>query len=124
MRDVIFCHCRMCRIQGAIASVGVLRVNFRLLRAETLKGYSASPKATRWFCGECGSSVYWDPAAPRDYVAVWAGGLDQPTGLRSAGHIFVADKPDYYEISDQLPEFDGPEHITSLEQVDAFKDLQ
>jgi hypothetical protein len=125
MRDVIICHCSMCRIQGAIASVGVLRVNFRILRGQdVLKGYRSSPKATRWFCGDCGSAVYWDPAAPRDYVAVWAGGIDQPTGLRTAGHIFVAEKPDYYDLEgNNLPVFDGPEHNTSLQNPDFLADL-
>jgi len=34
-----------------------------------------------------------------------AGALDQPTGLTSEVHIFFADKPDYYEIADDLPKF-------------------
>ena len=123
MRDVVYCHCNMCRIQGAIASVGVKRVNFRIVRGDTLKSFDSSPKAKRWFCGECGSSIYYDPALPRDYVAVWAGTLDQPTGLRSSGHIFVADKPDYYEITDGLPEFDGPEHLTSLLPANYFEEV-
>ncbi len=28
-----------------------------------------------------------------------------PTGLRTAAHIFVADRGDYYEITDDLPRF-------------------
>jgi hypothetical protein len=33
-----------------------------------------------------------------------AGTLDSPTGLRAEKHIFTADKGDYYEIADGLPQ--------------------
>jgi hypothetical protein len=32
------------------------------------------------------------------------GALDQPTQLKLARHIFVADKGDYYDITDELPQ--------------------
>jgi hypothetical protein len=31
--------------------------------------------------------------------------MDKPTGLAISMHIFVADKGDYYEIDDGLPQF-------------------
>ena len=33
-----------------------------------------------------------------------AGTLDAPTGLAVKGHIFTADKGDYYDITDGLPQ--------------------
>jgi hypothetical protein len=33
------------------------------------------------------------------------GALDDPTGLRTERHIFVAHKGDWYEIADGLPQF-------------------
>ena len=35
-----------------------------------------------------------------------AGAFEQPSALKSEMHIFVADKGDYYEITDDLPQFD------------------
>ncbi len=32
------------------------------------------------------------------------GAIDTPTGVRLAKHIFVADKGDYYDIEDGLPQ--------------------
>lgn len=32
------------------------------------------------------------------------GAFDTPTGLQLARHIFVADKGDYYDITDDLPQ--------------------
>jgi hypothetical protein len=36
-----------------------------------------------------------------------AGTLNEPTGLKAKGHIFVADAGDYYSIDDGLPQSAG-----------------
>ena len=43
----------------------------------------------------CGSTLFWQGKG-RDYVAIAAGSLDGDSGLRIEGHIFCADKGDYY----------------------------
>jgi hypothetical protein len=40
-------------------------------------------------------------------ISISAGSLDQPTGLRTVRHVFVADKADYYEITDGLEQLSG-----------------
>ena len=35
-----------------------------------------------------------------------AGAFEQPSALKAEMHIFVADKGDYYEITDGLPQFE------------------
>ena len=42
-----------------------------------------------------------------DHVAIAAGTLDQPTGLRTVAHIYVADAGDYYTIADGLKTYPG-----------------
>jgi len=37
-------------------------------------------------------------------AAITAGTLDAPTHITLIEHIFVADKSDYYEINDDLPQ--------------------
>ena len=37
-------------------------------------------------------------------MSVAMGAFDKPTGTRLAIHIFVADKGDYYDIADGLPQ--------------------
>src|SRR5262245_3023838 len=80
LRDVINCHCTMCRRVGFVANVGVARSAFTLLADRTLRSYASSPAVNRFFCGTCGAQIYWDPLR-RDYVVVAAGTLDQPTCL-------------------------------------------
>jgi hypothetical protein len=53
--------------------------------------------ARRGFCGECGSSLFWD-APDRDTISIAAGTLDAPTGLRTVEQIYTEDAGDYYEI--------------------------
>ncbi len=108
LRGVVFCHCTLCRIQGAPVTAGVARENFHLLKGATLKSYTSSDDAKRWFCEHCGAAIYWEPFGECFY-AIFAGSLDQPTGMRTEKHIFTADKPDYYEIHDSTPRFAGPE---------------
>ena len=59
--------------------------------------------ARRGFCGECGSSLFWD-APGRPTVSIAAGTVDQPTGLRIAAHWYASQAGDYYDLpSDGLP---------------------
>jgi hypothetical protein len=51
----------------------------------------------------CGAPLFWDPNA-KDVIAVSMGAFDVPTGARLEKHIFAADKGDYYEIKDGLPQ--------------------
>ena len=66
-----------------------------------LKWYRSSEVARRGFCRDCGASRFWEPLG-EDRVAVAAGSIDPPSGLKTVRHVFVADKSDYYEIADGL----------------------
>ncbi|MGI9465410.1 MAG: GFA family protein [Aestuariivirgaceae bacterium] len=101
LRDVVGCHCQQCRkVTGHImAATAAKLVDFNIIRDDGLARYRSSDTAERGFCRTCGSSLFWW-ADGKDYVAITAGTLDGLTGLKIAGHIFCADKGDYYEIMD------------------------
>jgi hypothetical protein len=86
------------------AATAASRVDLEIGDETALAWYESSPGIRRGFCATCGSSLFWD-AADRDYIAIFAGSLDRPSGLELVEHIFVADKGDYYEIADGLPQF-------------------
>jgi hypothetical protein len=100
LREVIACHCTQCRKQTGhfMAATAAKLDKFRLTRDEGLRWYRSSAAAARAFCQFCGSSLFWQ-GNDRDYVAIAAGTLDGETGLSIAGHIFCADKGDYYDIT-------------------------
>jgi hypothetical protein len=74
----------------------------RLVEARGLKWYASSAIARRGFCSECGGSIFWEPAA-KDYVAIAAGTLDAPTGLKTALQIHVESAGDYYAVDERIP---------------------
>ncbi|MCP5035988.1 MAG: GFA family protein [Rhodobacteraceae bacterium] len=99
------CHCSQCRKQsGHIwSSSDVPRGRVTIQGAKRLTWYRSSEKARRGFCTTCGSFLFWD-LDDADTLAVAMGALEKPTGVRLCQHIFVADKGDYYDINDGLPQ--------------------
>lgn len=111
LRPVVNCHCSQCRRTSGhfVAATAALPENLTLTVSEGLRWYRSSEKAQRGFCVHCGSSLFWEPASG-DRIVIMAGTLDEPTGLRTAAHIFVGDASDYYEIDDDLPRFADGDH--------------
>jgi len=105
MRPVVACHCSQCRrTSGHVwAATSVPDSALRLTRADGLRWYRSSDHARRGFCATCGASLFWKPDG-EDRTAIAAGALEPPTGLRLDRHIFTADKGDYYDITDDLPQ--------------------
>jgi hypothetical protein len=103
------CHCSMCRKHHGAAFATFVSVNtsdFRWVKGEDLLvRYPSSPGHTRGFCRVCGSSLPDpDPGAADFFLP--ASTLDDDPGVRPAAHIFVASKAAWFEISDDLPQFD------------------
>lgn len=98
---VVACHCTQCRKQTGHhwASTHTADADLHFVSKESLRWYRSSPRAQRGFCGRCGSTLLWKTDDSQT-TSVCVGAIDGPTGLRLAGHIFVADAGDYYSISD------------------------
>ena len=99
LRDVVECHCAMCRkTHGHIgAYTAAPKQNLRIVETRGLKWYRSSDQARRGFCAECGGTLFFEPLA-KDYVAIAAGTLDPPTGLKTVVQIHVNSAGDYYSI--------------------------
>jgi hypothetical protein len=115
LRDVLMCHCQECRRwHGHVAAYTAARRDELVMTEQRGLRWVQSPHsdagARRGFCGECGSSLFWDPLG-REIVSIAAGTLDQPTGLRVAAHWFVSQAADYAA----LPEDGLPRHERSWE---------
>ena len=108
LRDVVNCHCTMCqRLHGVFgAHSKAKKADIDIVEDDGLAWYATSDRARRGFCCTCGSHLFWEPVG-QDATGIVAGTLDPPTGLKTLGHIFTAEKSDFYEIADNLPRFDG-----------------
>ena len=101
LMPVIACHCGQCRKTSGnyVAATSAQRELVEI--RGTPKWYRSSETARRGFCPTCGSNLFWD--GPGANLSIFAGTLEAPTGITLAGHIYCADKGDFYEISDELP---------------------
>ncbi len=97
LRDVIFCHCSRCRrTHGHFSAyTACAREDLELVDTRGLRWYELD-QSRRGFCAECGASVFWEREG-RSTISISAGTVDEPTGLRSGEHVYVADAGDYYE---------------------------
>ncbi len=99
------CHCTQCRKQSGHywVSTDVPRGTLTVHGEDKVTWYRSSDKVRRGFCATCGAFLFWDPIG-RDKIAIAMGAFDKPTGTHIDKHIFVADKGDYYDITDGLPQ--------------------
>ena len=99
------CHCSQCRRQSGHfwVSSDVPRASLTVRGDDRLTWFRSSDAVRRGFCSTCGAFLFWDPDGA-DTIAVSMGAFDAPTDTKMTGHIFVADKGDYYDIADGLPQ--------------------
>lgn len=100
------CHCTKCRKWSGHfwTSSDVPREALTIHGAEHVTWFMSSEKVRRGFCATCGSSLFFDPVFKKEWIGVAMGAFDGPTHTKTAVHIFVADKGDYYEIADGVPQ--------------------
>ncbi|MEM7565157.1 MAG: GFA family protein [Pseudomonadota bacterium] len=105
------CHCSMCRRQhgAAFATYADFSADdFEwILGADLIKIYETAEGGGWCFCTECGSTLAGTDQ--HQITSITLGGVDGDPGIRPASHIFVGSKAAWYEISDDLPQFETRE---------------
>lgn len=111
IKDIVYCHCSQCRkVQGsAFATNGVVKADeFAIVSGEeALRAYQYGPGKVKYFCSACASPMFSRNAALPDVVRIRLGTLEGEVAERPWCHIFVGSKANWYEISDDLPQYDG-----------------
>jgi hypothetical protein len=106
----IYCHCSMCRRASGSSfatNASVRKENFRILDGgELIKEYESSPGSRRAFCSNCGSPLYKTFADIPSIRRVRLGTLDNAEGVKSVAHIWTGSKSDWFEITDDLVQFE------------------
>lgn len=110
------CHCTQCRKWSGHIGIGtdVPRSACKIIGEDNVTWYASSQKVRRGFCTTCGCSLFFDPIDrdKHDWIGVSMGAFDTPTDTHVEVHIFVAEKGDYYEITDGVRQVDTiPEHV-------------
>jgi hypothetical protein len=102
------CHCSRCRAATGSAFkpfAGIEREKLELTDGEDALLVVGDDDLNDTRCRECGSLLY---SVVRDgaYVHVALGTLADAPGIRPTKHIFVGSKAPWYEITDDLPQFE------------------
>lgn len=101
------CHCKMCRRWGGGMALAVCSGEVAITKGETLRWWKSSPWGERGFCGVCGSSLFWRTQDGGNF-SVQLGALDDDNAAKGIGeHIFIDDKPGFYQTADDAPRLTG-----------------
>jgi hypothetical protein len=93
-----YCHCQQCRkMTGHHMAAAQVSLNDIEIKGEA-KWYYVSDSSRHGFCENCGSQVFWRNDN-NDFLSITGGSIDDAPTLQVAGHVFVGEKGDYYEIS-------------------------
>jgi len=104
-----YCHCSRCRRASGSAGAAIGGLPAAALDVtggeHLLKRYQRSESSVSCFCGECGSPLYGEKPQS-GLIHVRYGALSDSPSLLPQAHMHVASKPEWYDIHDNLPQFD------------------
>jgi hypothetical protein len=99
-----YCHCSMCRKASGGPFATFLSIPREAVRwvhgSPTI--YRSSPIATRGFCCACGSPLFYGADAEEN-LAVTAGSLDDPSGVKPDHHYGIESRLPWADCGLSLP---------------------
>lgn len=99
--DTDACHCGMCRRWGSGPFFSVqCGSDVSFTGEDNIALYDSSDWATRAFCKQCGTHLYY-LLKPANTYAVAVGLFQDQSRFRFTEQIFIDRKPHYYEFANQ-----------------------
>ena len=110
-----YCHCRRCqRRSGAAASANAHPAPdaFRIVAGEDrLRVWKPDDGGEKWFCGDCGSSLFGRNPQHPDPIGIRMGAFDTEPGIRPSVRQFVSSAASWEPIPDDgLPRYPESRH--------------
>ena len=107
VREVHVCHCTMCRRWNGGPSFCVdggteVEVSGPVTR------YASSDWAERAFCSRCGTHLFYRLLDTNAH-SLSAGLFQDEDDLHITEQIYIDEKPDYYDLANQVPSLTGAE---------------
>jgi len=102
------CHCSNCRAATGSAFKpfgGIQREKLEVTDGDDVLLVHGDDDSNDTRCGVCGSFLY-SVVRDGEYVHVAYGSLVDAPSLRPTKHIFVGSKAPWFEITDDLPQFE------------------
>ncbi len=102
------CHCSNCRAATGTAFkafAGIERAKLEVVDGRDSLLIVGEENSNHTRCGACGSLLY-SVVRDGEYVHVAMGSLVDAPRIRPTEHIFVGSKAPWFEITDDLPQFE------------------
>ena len=105
-----YCHCGQCRKSHA-ASLVAYGVSLKseiewLSGKKRIRRFASSERARRGFCKDCGTHLYFYNKDHPNHMDIPLAIVDGEPNITPDCHIFVSCKSNWYDILDDLPQFE------------------
>ena len=114
------CHCSNCRRAHGAAFVtwaGFPREQIEILSGE-LSRYVTDTGATRSFCGQCGTTLFYEGPRWKEELHVALSNLDGEIDRVPQSHVYVDHRASWWTIRDSLPQYGGESGTEAKETKD------
>ena len=106
------CHCVDCQKVTGTGHVSVVALPADAVKVSgQLSSFAVTAESgqpyTRFFCPNCGSFIYGEPASMPGVRTVTAGTFDDTSAFQPQMVIYTRNRPDWDRIDSGLPEFEG-----------------
>ncbi len=105
IEESAYCHCRTCQRQSGapvVAWFAIAPASFAYTKGKP-KGYRASDRATREFCGDCGTYLLFREGDASASLGVNTATLDDPAQVPPTFHIWHESHISWFDTTDTLP---------------------
>lgn len=101
---VSYCHCVECRrFTGSAVLIGALvNRNVFEMSGNTMQ-YRSSLQGIRHFCGNCGSSMFYEFDNYPDRIEILVGTMDNADTVIPTFHGFYSERIGWFDVADTLP---------------------
>ncbi|MBE1298902.1 MAG: aldehyde-activating protein [Alteromonadaceae bacterium] len=107
IKDIIHCHCSLCRKSSgtAYATNGFVNAEDLVIEKgeDEIKAFELRPGKKRHFCGSCASPIYSSNAADPSRYRLRLGILDSDITERPISHNFVTSKANWEDLDAEMP---------------------
>ena len=104
----LICHCESCRravSAGCSAFVGTQETDVRWEGSYTT--FKSSSEATRGFCADCGTQLFFKSTRWPGELHLHVGTLDDPSTYRPDKHVVLAERVGWLPLSDGIARDEG-----------------
>lgn len=104
IRDSVACYCKMCQrgTGNFVVASRIIRENLKIENDEALTWYVSSEWASRGFCKNCGSPLFFQ-SKDSEFISVKTGSLDDTSDLPIVYNIYVEAIDGHCLINEDLP---------------------